>query len=205
MFLRGLYLMHSGIKKNTRIDFKSALIPDINLPESVVNNGVDELSDWVAESSVEVVVIEVVVVYCRVPICNKNIAYVVYDTEKFVNRSSIWSYVRINSLKRFLFELLFLCKNKWRDLKKMYIDSYTKCMLLVFEYICKPFSNSGFCCDMKIRTKSNSSWQVVHDLHFVIISLSFALRVASSVTTDVVALSRLVINSEMASRSVRDR
>jgi len=37
--------MHSGIKKNTRIDFKSALIPDINLPESVVNNGVDELSD----------------------------------------------------------------------------------------------------------------------------------------------------------------
>ena len=62
-----------------------------------------------------------------------------YGTEKVVNRSSIWSYVRINSLKPFLFELLFLYKNKWRDLKKMSIDSYTKCKLFVFEYICKPF------------------------------------------------------------------
>jgi len=47
------------------------------------------MSDLIAESSVEVVVTEVVVIYCRVPICNKNIAYIVYDTEKVVNRSSI--------------------------------------------------------------------------------------------------------------------
>ena len=163
------------------------------------------MSDLIAESSVEVVVTEVVVIYCRVPICNKNIAYIVYDTEKVVNRSSIWSYVRNNSLKRFFFELLFLYRNNWRDLKKISIDSNTKCMLLVFEYICKPFSNSDFCSDIKIRTKSNSSRQVVHDLRFVIISPSVALRVAFSVTTDVVALLRLVINSEVASRSVRDR
>jgi len=39
--------------------------------------------------SVEVVVTEVVVACCRVHICNKNITYVMYDTEKVVNRSSI--------------------------------------------------------------------------------------------------------------------
>jgi len=90
--------MHSGVLLVARIDFKYILILDINLHESVVNNGVDELSDWVAESSVEVVVTEMVVVYCRVPTCNKNIPYVMYDTEKIVNRSSIWTYVRNNSL-----------------------------------------------------------------------------------------------------------
>ena len=40
---------------------------------------------------------------------------------------------------------------------------------------------------------------------FRIISPSVALRVAFSVTTDVVVLSRLVINSDVASRSIRHR
>jgi len=87
----------------------------------------------------------------------------------------------------------------------MSINSYMKCMLLLLRTSAKPIKNSYFCCDIKIRTQSNSSRQDVHDLHFVIISPSVALRVASSETTDVVALSRLVINSEVASTSVRDR
>jgi len=37
--------MHSGVLLVARIDFKYILILDINLHESVVNNGVDELSD----------------------------------------------------------------------------------------------------------------------------------------------------------------
>jgi len=65
--------------------------------------------------------------------------------------------MRNNSLKRFLFELLFLYKNKWRDLNEMSIDSYTKCMLLVLKTSAKPIKNSDFCSDIKIRTKSNSS------------------------------------------------